>query len=437
LSVVTALIFGLVPAWKASQADLNESLKAAGKTSPLGARQHRFGKGLIVAEVMLTVVLLSGAGLLIQSMIRFASAPLGFRQDGLLTASLRLPQTSYARPERRIQFYERLRTDLSEIPGIQGVALSSTRPISGGGAQDVVEIEGHLEPRVENLHDTYNQTITPDYFRVMNTPLQRGRYFDAGDSRQTAPVVIVNEALVQRYLPNENPIGKYIRPFTQGNRNTPWGRVVGVVGNQKRTTVYKEMAWEDSPVIYRPLSQNPPVSANVIARVGVEGSAIGGSIQRRTAAIDPDIPVEEVQTVRKLESRALAYPRFRATLLAVFAGLALILAIIGLFGVLSHVVTQRTHEIGVRMALGAQRAAVLSMILKEGLLLTGSGIILGIAAARLLVGYLTTMLYGIGPTDPLVLAAVSLVLFLTALVAMYLPARRATRVDPMVALKYE
>jgi predicted permease len=437
LSIVTALVFGLVPAWKASRIDLNESLKAAGKTSSQSGRQHRFGKGLIVAEVMLTVVLLAGAGLLIQSMVRFSSADLGFRQEGLLTASLGLPQASYTSPERRLQFYERLQTDLGGIPGIQGVALSSTRPISGGGAQDVVEIEGHPEPRVETLHDTFSQTISPDYFRVMNTPLQSGRYFDARDRRQTEPVVIVNEALIQKYFPDENPIGKRIRPFLPGNRNAPWWRIVGVVGNQKRTTVYKEMAWADSPVIYRPLRQNPPRSANVIARIGLAGSAISGGIQRRTAAIDPDIPVEEIQTVRDLESKALAYPRFRATMLAVLAALALILAIVGLFGVLSHLVTQRTHEIGVRMALGAQRTAVLTMILREGLLLTGSGIILGIAAARLLGGYLATMLYGIRPSDPLLLAAVSLVLFVTALIAMYLPARRASRVDPMVALKYE
>jgi putative ABC transport system permease protein len=437
LSIVTALVFGLAPAWRASRIDVHEVLKAVGRTSSRGIRQRRFSKGLIVAEVTLTVVLLAGAGLLIQAVRRFASAPLGFRPDGLLTASLRLPQSGYKEPEKRIQFYERLRTGLSEIPGIQAVALSSVRPIGGGGGEDVVAVEGHPEPGVESVFDTYQQAISPDYFRVMNTPLEQGRFFDPGDRERTEPVAIVNEALVRKYLPNEDPIGKHIRPFAGGNRTAPWLRVVGVVGNQKRTTVYQEMAWVDSPVIYRPLSQNPN-AANVIVRAGVvDSSTLGRSIQQKIAGIDPDIPVGEIQTVTELESRALAYPRFRAILLGAFAGLALMLAVVGLFGVLSQLVAQRTHEIGVRMALGAQRAAVLRMILREGLALTGSGIVLGIAAAWLLGRYLAALLYGVRPTDPFLLTATTLVLLPAALIAMYLPARRASKVDPMVALRYE
>jgi putative ABC transport system permease protein len=413
-------------------------LKAIGKTSSRGTRQQRFGKGLIVAEVMLTVVLLAGAGLLIQTVQRFASAPLGFRPDGLWTTSLQLPQIGYEEPARRIQFYERLRPDLSEIPGIQAMAFSSARPIGGGGSQDVVEVEGHPEPRVENLFDTYQQTISPEYFRVMSIPLEKGRFFEPGDRDRTEPVAIINEALIGKYLPNEDPIGKHIRPFAGGNGTAPWLRVVGVVGNEKRTTVYREMAWVDSPVIYRPLSQNPLSSANVIVRVGIaNGGALGVSMQRKIAAIDPNIPVGEIQTVRDLESKALAYPRFRAMLLGAFAGLALVLAVVGLFGVLSQLVAQRTHEIGVRMALGAQEAAVLLMILREGLLLTGGGIILGIALACLLGRYLALLLYGVRPTEPLLLTAMALVLLIAGLIAMYLPARRASKVDPMVALRYE
>ena len=438
LSIVTALVFGFVPAWRASQIDLNQVLKAIGKPSSRCTRPQRFGKGLIVAEVMLTVVLLAGAGLLIQTVQRFASAPLGFRPDGLCTTPLQLPQIGYEEPARRIQFYERLRPELTEISGIQAVAFSSTRPIVGGGSQDVVEVEGHPEPRVENLFDTYQQTISPDYFRVMSTPLEKGRFFELGDRDRTEPVAIINEALVGKYLPNEDPIGKHIRPFAGGNGTAPWLRVVGVVGNEKRTTVYREMAWVDSPVIYRPLSQNPLSSANVIVRVRIaNGGALGVSMQRKIAAIDPNIPVGEIQTVRDLESKALAYPRFRAMLLGAFAGLALVLAVVGLFGVLSQLVAQRTHEIGVRMALGAQEGAVLLMILREGLLLTGGGIILGVALAFLLGRYLAVLLYGVRPTEPLLLTAMALVLLIAALIAMYLPARRASKVDPMVALRYE
>jgi putative ABC transport system permease protein len=311
------------------------------------------------------------------------------------------------------------------------------RPVSGGGAQDVVEVEGHPEPRIENVFDTYQQTISPDYFRAMNTPLEKGRFFEPGDRERTELVAIVNEALARKYLPNDDPIGKHIRPFAGGNRTAPWLRVVGVVGNEKRTTVYREMAWVDSPVIYRPLSQNPN-AANVIVRAGVvDGNTLGSSIRRKIADIDPDIPVGEIQTVRDLESKVLAYPRFRAALLGAFAGVALILAVVGLFGVLSHLVAQRTHEIGVRMALGAQKTAVVMMILREGLALTVGGIILGIAVAWLLGRYLAALLYGVRPTDPFLLAAMALVLLPAALIAMYLPARRASKVDPMVALRYE
>lgn len=438
LSIVTALVFGLLPAMRASRIDLNDVLRATGRTSSRGSRQQWFGKALILAEVMLTVVLLAGAGLLIQTVNRFSSAPLGFRPDGLWMTSVRLPQARYNEPERRVQFFDRLQTDLNKIPGIQGVALSSERPINGGGSQDSLEVEGHPPPRLDSPVDTFQQTVTPDYFRVLNTPLENGRFFDAGDWQRTEPVVIVNEALVQKYLPNEDPIGKHIRPFQTENRTAPWLRIVGVVGNEKRTTPFREMAWVDFPVIYHPFRQNPLSSVNIIVRASTNGAAaLASSIQRKIAAIDPDIPVEEIQTVNDVEAKASAYPRFRAKLLGAFAAFALILAIVGLFGVLSHLVAQRTHEIGVRMALGAEKRAVLRMILQEGLLLTAGGIVLGIAVAWMLGRYLSALLYGIRPADPLLLAASALVLLPAALMAMYLPARRAANVDPMVALRHE
>ncbi|MGO9259984.1 MAG: ABC transporter permease [Bryobacteraceae bacterium] len=313
LSVLTAVVFGIVPAWKASRTDLNEALKAGGKASSQDRGHHRLGQALIVAEVMLTVVLLSGAGLLIQTLQRFASAPLGFQPDGLITASLHLPKTGYGDAPHRAQFYDRLETALAAIPGIQSAALSSARPFLGGGSMDVVEVEGHPEPRIDNLFDTFLQTVSKDYFRVMGVPLEQGRYFEPGDREQTQPVAIINEALVRKYFPNENPIGRQVRPFNGGKRGDSWLRVVGVVGNEKRTTVYQEMAWVDAPVLYRPVGQNPN-SANLIARVRAgggsargsgttRGSTLGGAIQRAAAAIDPEVPVDEIQPVRNLEAR--------------------------------------------------------------------------------------------------------------------------------------
>ncbi|MBV8867160.1 MAG: FtsX-like permease family protein, partial [Acidobacteriaceae bacterium] len=438
LSIVTALVFGLMPALRTSRIDLNTVLKSAGRTSLRGVREQQFAKGLIVAEVMLTIMLVAAAGLLIQTVDRFASAPLGFRPDGLLTTSIRLPRIGYQEPERRDQFYARLRAELRDVPVIQGVAFSSERPIGGLGSVDVIEVRGHPEPRLENVHDTYQQTISPDYFGVMDIPLEQGRLFELGDAQRAEPVAIVNQALVQKYLPHDDPIGKYIRPFVGPNTTAPWMKVVGVVGNEKRTTVYREMAWVDSPIIYRPLSQNPLSSANLLLRAGLTNSTtIGAVIRQKIAAINPEIPLDEIQTVTNLEAKALAYPRFRATLLGTFAGLALILAIIGLFGVLSHSVAQRTHEIGVRMALGAEKKTVIIMVLGEGLLLTGAGIILGIAMAWLFGRYLAALLYGVRPTDPLLLTAMALLLLAAALVSMYLPARRASKIDPLVALRYE
>lgn len=437
LGLLTAIIFGLMPAWKASRIDLNEVLKITGRTVSRGLGQQRFGRFLIVAEVALTVVLLAGAGLLIKTLNGFASAPLGFKPNGLFTTSLRLPATGYEKPERRIEAYERIQADLTALPAVQGVAFSSERPIEGGGAMNVIEVEGHAKPRLDKAYDTFGQTVSPDYFRVMQIPLRDGRFFEKRDTQRSEPVAIINQVLVQKYFPRENPIGKYLRPFTGDDKPGPWLKVVGVVGNEKRTTVYQEMAWADSPVIYRPVTQNPNVT-NIIVRISAgPGAALAGRIQRTIAAIDPDIPVDNVQTVSALEAKALAYPRFRPMLLGTFALVALILSVVGLLGVLSHSVAQRTHEIGVRMALGARDTMLLTMILREGFALTTAGMVLGIGLAWLLGRYLAALLYGVRPTDPYLIAAVALVLMPAALIAIYLPARRASKVDPIVALRYE
>jgi putative ABC transport system permease protein len=437
LALVTTLLFGLVPALRASRVDLNDALKTGGRTSSRTARQQRFGKQLIVAEVMLTVVLLAGAWLLIQSIARFASVPLGFNPDGLLITSVSLPENRYHESQRKLLFYDRLRGDLGQVLGVQAVALSSAYPVEGGGFIDVTEVEGQPVTALKTA-DTMNQTVSSDYFGAMQIALKSGRGFRMHDSQQSEPVAIINESLAREYFGNERPLGRRIRPFIgSGDYKGPWLRVVGVVGDEKRNTVYNEMAWVDPPILYRPLRQNPLSSVVIIARASKAGhSNVAAALTRKIAAIDPDVPAEEIQTARDLQAQVLSFPRFRAVLLGALAGIALLLAATGLFGVLAHSVAQRIQEIGIRVALGAERNVIVAMILSEGLLLVGSGILLGTLASWGLSRYISALLFGVRP-DPLLFATCALVLLPAALLAMYIPIRRASRVDPMIALRYE
>jgi putative ABC transport system permease protein len=387
---------------------------------------------------MFTVFLLAGAGMMIQTLVRFASAPLGFEPKGLLTTSIHLPDARYAQPERRVHFYSRLADELTRTPDITGAAFSTVLPVSGGGALDVMQIEGRPEPRVEDLHDTYHDIVSPDYFRVMGIPLVKGRIFQATDTDKTEPVVLVNESFVQRYFPHEDPVGKRIRPAAGNLRSGPWFRIAGVVGDEKRTTVYREMAWVGDPTFYRSLNQSAESAFNLLVRVrDPRASNLQSAIERAIAGIDSEIPLDKIQAVSRIEARATAYPRFRAVTLGAFAALALILAVVGVFGVLSHTVGQRTQEIGVRMALGAQRGAIMQMILREGLLLTAGGVALGYLFASVLGSYFSALLYDFSAADPLIDVAVAAILIPAALIAMYVPARRASNVDPMSALRYE
>jgi putative ABC transport system permease protein len=438
LGVLTTLLFGLFPAWKASRAELNEALKAGGRSTPQDLPQKRSGQVLVVVEIVLTVVLLVGAGLLIRTMARFASTPLGFLPDRLVSGALRLPRSSYSKPEQRAAFYDRVLTEVRSLPQLQGAAFSTGLPEGNGGSMFVFAVEGRPEPGRDHVFDTGQQTVTPGFFGVMGIPLLRGRDFSHADDAGAEPAAVVNQAFVQKYFANEDAIGRHIREFPQNdNRPNPWLRIVGVAGDKKQPSPYNEMAWLDWPLVYRPVSQNAPLSIRLYIRTAHEGSAIGADVQRSVAVIDPSVPVGQLETLNQSFGRILAYPRFRAAVLGVFAGVALLLALIGLYGILSRQVMLRTREIGIRIALGAQHAEVRWMILKEGLRLTLCGLAFGLAAAWMVGRYLASLLYGTSAADPLLLAAISAAILLTSLAAVYFPARRATAVDPMVALRDE
>jgi putative ABC transport system permease protein len=372
--------------------------------------------------------------MLIGAVERFASEPLGIDPNGLVTAAVRLPKTGYGDAAARARFYERLTSELSGTAGVQAAAVSSTLPIGGGGETDVMEVEGKPAPPDLLVHDSHVQMVSPNYFKALRTPLKMGRVFGPADTTTSEPVAIVNEALARKYFEGDNPVGRHIRPFAGGKGERTWLRVVGVVGDEKRTTVYNEMAWVDPPILYRPVNQNAPLSAHLLVRAPFE---LGTAMQRKAAAIDPDAAVEFAQTARSLEARALQYPRFRAVLLSAFAVLALTLAAMGLFGVLSYLVSHRTHEIGVRMALGAQPSVVQTMILREGMVLVSAGVVFGAGAAWAMQRFIGLLMYGMQGVDLRIMAAALALLFGAAVAAMWAPARRASQVDPMVALKWD
>ena len=432
LAVFTAIAFTLLPAWNASRVNLAETLKSAGRGATHRDAARFFQKAMIVTEVALSLVLLSGAALLIESVVRFSSASLGFSTDHLLTMPLTLPQWRYPSDDRRSDFYRQVMNAASTLPGVERVALASSVPLASGyGSFAAFHIEGR--PDSGNSPGAYQRSISRDYFRVMGIPLYQGRAFDQRDQAKTEPVAIVNRALAAKYFLREDPIGKHIRFGDSG----PWLTIAGIAGNEKSRDFFHEMTWEENPWIFRPLLQDPAADPNLIVRTAGDPAALGPALEKRIAAIDPNVPLGDAQTMQNSVTQALAHPLFRAILLSIFAGLALLLAAVGLYGVLSQWVVQQTKDIGIRMALGGAKSDIVKVIVSQGMLLTLFGIAVGLTASFMLTRFLAVLLYGVKPADPLALAAVSVVLIVVAFVATSFPARRATSVDPLVALRHE
>ena len=438
LAVLTALAFALVPALKASRVDLIDALKASGRTASFAPSARRFGKLLVMAEVSLSLALLIAAGLLIQSVNRLASVPLGFRTSRILTVSLNLPSWKYSKEARRLNFYRDLMDHTAALPGIESAAFASSLPLNNGRwPGSTVSVEGRPKPNPATTPpDASEAAVTADYFHVMGVALEKGRPFDETDGPGMPPVAIVNQALAHKYFPKENPIGQRIQVGDPGT-DKPWLTIVGVVSDEKDHEFFHEMAWDDIPLVFRPVSQDPPTRGSLVLRTLHHQIGLGAAIQKQIANIDASVPVGEIETMDARLSALLAYPRFRAVMIGAFAALALILAGIGLYGVLSHLTAQRTNELAVRMALGARKQDVVALVIRQGLILTITGLFAGLLLALSLTRLLSGFLYGVKPADPLTLIAVSLLLVIVSLLATYLPARRAANVDPMVAMRYE
>ena len=430
LSLLIGLLFGLAPALDSSKFNLNESLREGGRAGTAGIARQRFRNILAVAEVALSLVLLAGAGLLIESFLRLEKSNPGFEPDNTLTMELSLPDSSYAKDAQKTAFYDQLLARLAAQPGLSQAALVSSLPLQGHSNHNSFQVEGRPPGKtLQDLPIADQRTVSAGYFGLMGIPVLRGRTFSRLDNPNAPGVAIVDEATAKQYWPNQDPIGKRIHYFTDSGQPRPWLTVVGVVGSVKQNRI-EEPA---STSVYLPLAQSPSNDVALAVRGTIGATAVMGSIH----AIDPDLPVGRIRTMQEIMNESTGLERIAAQLVAVFAAVALALAVIGTYGVMAYSVAQRTQEFGIRIALGASRADVLKLVLRKGLILSATGIVLGLIATVSVTRLMTSVLFEVRPGDPLILGLAALILGSIAMLASYLPARRATKVDPMLALRYE
>ena len=433
VSVLTGLIFGLVPAFQSSKTELVESLKEGGRSGSEGARRNRMRSVLVVGELAIAVVLLVGAGLLIKSLWRLQNVNTGLQPDNVLTFNLGLPETKYP-TEKQAPFYNELKTRIESSPGVQSASSIMPLPLSGDRFMISFQIEGReVAPKDEPAADIFFTGI--GYFRTMGIPLLKGRDFDNRDQHGSRRVTIVTEEFARQYFPNEDPIGKRIRPgiSTYEGEDERHCEIIGVVGDIRSRT----LDTPPQPAYYVPQTQVPFSQMTMVVKTSTEPHSLVSAMTKEVAAMDADLPLFGVKTLPEYLSASVATPRFSTTLLSVFSGVALVLTMVGLYGVMSYSVAQRTNEIGIRLALGAQSRDVLLMIVKQGSMLILLGLAIGLAGAYAASRLLSSLLFGVTAKDPFTFAAVAALLALVALLACYIPAWRATKVDPMEALRCE
>src|SRR6185369_9371373 len=432
VSILTGVLFGLLPALNATRLEAGEALKESGRTSTGNAARLRARSLLVVSEIALALVLLIGAGLLIKSLWRLQTVDPGFNPEGLVTMRVELPEARYREIPKQTQFRERVLESINAIPGAQA-AMISELPMSGENLMHNFVIDGRtpLAPGTEPELET--RTVAGDYFRTMGIPLIAGRDFGPQD-RDGAPMVgVVNQSFVREYFPNEDPIGGRIA-WARGNPRK-WMTIVGVVGDIK----HYGFGLPEQPAFYTSYMQlDQPWKRWMYVTVKSDQNAgLIGEVKSQIWKVDKAIPVTKLRSMSEVMAASLGAQRFNMTLMGIFAAVALVLAAVGIYGVVSYSVTQRTHEIGIRMALGAGSGDVLKIVLRQGLMLAGLGVGIGLGAALAVTRVMSTLLYGVSTTDPIVFATISIVLAGVALGATFIPARRAAKVDPMIALRYE
>ena len=433
LTIATGVVFGLAPALRAHPARLADSLKDGGHGMTAGSRQNRLRSSLVVAEVSLSLVLLAGAGLLLQSFVRLGRVDPGFEPEGVLSMRVDLPDRKYSTPERLGSFFDDVLARTSGLSGIRAVAAAGPLPMSGGNMGTSFEIDGHALPKSE-LPQTDFHVVTPRFFQTMGIAVRAGREFDSGDRLTSEPVTIINSTLARRFFAGVDPIGRKIKPgITALPGEPPFRRIVGVVADVK----HGNLSEPEEPQLYLPESQVPLGSMTFVARITAPPSDAGRRLEAAIHEVDATLPVYDVKPVGEYLSQSVARPRFQAVLLALFAALALVLTAVGLYGVLSYSVAQRTHEIGIRRALGADRPAVMRLVVGQGMRLAGIGLLLGVLGALAATRLLASLLFEISPSDATTLVAVASSLGAVALAASWMPARRAAKIDPLTALRHE
>jgi putative ABC transport system permease protein len=432
VSLLTGFLFGLVPALRAAQADPAESLKEGSRGSTEGLRSNKARSVLVVAEVALALLLLSGAGLLIRSLDKLTHADVGFKAGGVLTAVVALPEAKF-NDSQALAAFQKIQSRLSETPEVAAAADVVVLPLGGNDMSTSVEIDGR-PGNVADRPSTRINIASANYFRAMSIPLLAGRDFNQLDTEKSPPVVIVNQAFASQFFPNQNPIGKRVRPgFSKGKGDGPMREIVGVVGSVAQDRVGQKPL----PETFIPRDQFVVNDATLVIQSRGDPHTAIPPLRAILREIDPDLPIEELRTMDERVGLSLAQPRFQSYLLVIFAAVALLLTAVGLYGVISYSVAQRTHEIGTRMALGAQQASIFKLVVGQGMLLAGIGVVIGLAGSLATSKLLSSLLYEISPTDPVTLIVISLMILLVTFLAAYVPAHRAAHVDPLVALRYE
>jgi putative ABC transport system permease protein len=432
VSLLTGIVFGLIPALQSSRPDFNEALKEGGRGASGSPRRVRARSLLVVSEVALALVLLISAGLLLKSFVSLQNVQPGFVPDNLLTVEIGLPEQKYADDMRIADFYRQLIARVQRLPGAEAVGAVSHLPLTGAEEIDGFSIEGRPAPVAGLTQSADFRIIAPDYFRAMRIPLLRGRHFDERDRRDAPGVMIIDEAFARRFFPGEDSLGKRIDE--DGSRTShSFLTVVGVVGSVK----HSGLSAETRPMMYVSYEQSGWLDMTLTIRAAGDPANLAAAVRREVQAVDKDQPVTNISTMADTFARAVAPQRFNMLLLGLFAAVAMILATVGIYGVIAYTVSQRSREMGIRIALGASRGDILKLVVGQAMLMALAGVGVGLLAALLLTRLISGLLYGVSATDPVIFVSLSLLLAGVALLASYIPARRAMKVDPIIALHYE